>query len=115
MKHAISVMHLNMVRRFPGVLSWVPRRRRRQVRGADESGPDTLVLARNEGTYLAWLGQNVPVGERSRYAYLASVEDLRDFRGTVLLRPGGWSRQDIVELLDVIEPCVHSGRMAWAA
>ena len=115
MKHAMAAMHLSMVRRFPGALSWVPRRRRGQTRRPEGSGPDILVLARSEGTFLAWLGQNVEVSERSRYAFLATEDDLRGFRGTVLVRPGAWERDDVHELLDAIGPRVHSGCMSWAA
>ena len=81
MRYAMAVMHLSIARHFPQIMSWVPRRRRAAGPHAANDGPDTLVLARSEPAFHAWLGLNIPAGERRRYAYLAAPEDLRGFRG----------------------------------
>jgi len=108
-------MHLGMVRSFPGAFSWVPRRRRGQVSHTQNGAVDTLVLSRNEAAFYAWRGRTVPAGDRSRFAYLASAEDLVGFRGRVLVLPGAWTREDVTTLVEAIEPRVQCGMMSWAA
>lgn len=115
MNGAVAALHLGMVQRFPRIVSWVPRRRRAQVRCNAQSGPDTLVLAKSEAAFYAWLGQKVPASERSRYTFLASTETLKGFRGRVLVLPGAWARKDAAELVEAIEPRVQCGRLQWAA
>ena len=115
MSSALAVLHLNMVHRFPRAFSWVPRRRRGQVGHAREGGTDTLVLARNAAAFYAWLGQNVPAEERSRYAFLESETTLSGFRGRVLVLRGGWSRKDVAALVAAIEPRVQCGTLSWAS
>lgn len=115
MKTAMAAMHLSVAKRFPGVLSWVPRRRRSAGHGTRGAGPDTLVLARSEAAFHAWLGLDVRSTERHRYAYLASPADLDGFRGSVLVLPGGRARGDVADLVASIEPRVQCGMLRWAA
>lgn len=115
MKGALTFAHLNMVRMFPGIVSWVPRRRRERVRTDNDHGPHTRVMARDEARFHAWLGQNVPAGERSDYAFLAGPDDLDHFRGRVLVLPGAWSRPDANEMVELVEARVHCGAVRWAA
>ena len=115
MRYAMAVMHLSIARHFPQIMSWVPRRRRAAGPHAANDGPDTLVLARSEPAFHAWLGLNIPAGERRRYAYLAAPEDLRGFRGRVLVLPGAAARHDASDLVEAIEPRVQCGAVRWAA
>ena len=114
MKGTVAALHLGMVQRFPRLVNWVPRRRRAQVRSYNESGPDTMVIARSEAAFYAWLGQR-PAHERSRYAYLDSPEQLTEFRGRVYVLKGGWARKDAVQLVEAVEPRVQCGYVRWAA
>jgi hypothetical protein len=115
MKTAMAVMHLSVAQRFPGVLSWVPRRRGTAGPGAPLSGPDTLVLARSEAAFHAWIGLDVRSTERARYAYLSSPKDLDGFHGRVMVLPGGARRGDAREMVEAIQPRVQSGMLRWAA
>lgn len=115
MKGALAIMHLNMVHMFPRFLSWVPPRRRKQVRHADSGRPHTLVLARDLPRYHAWLGQNVPAAERKDYAFLSGEDDLEGFRGRIALLPGAWRRPDVGEVVEAVEPRVQCGAVRWAA
>ncbi len=115
MNGTIAKLHLNVVQRFPRALSWIPPRRRNQVRTGNPAGPHTWVLARDEARFHAWLGQNVPAAERKGYAYLADPEELEGFRGPVLVLPGAWRRTDAAPMVDAIEKRVHCGAVRWAA
>ena len=115
MSSAIAAVHLNMVQRFPRAFSWVPRRRRRQVAHNIDAGPDTVVMAKSEPSFYAWVGQNVAPKDRSRFAYLASEDELVDFRGRVLVLPGAWNRKDAATLVQAIEPRVQCGQLSWSA
>jgi hypothetical protein len=115
MRSALTTVHLGMVQLFPRVLSWVPPRRRGQLRTTQSDGPHTRVLAPDEARYWAWLGQNVPPGDRSGYAYLAHVSDLDGFRGQVRVLRGAASRKDAPELVEAIEARVNCGAVRWAA
>ena len=119
MRSALASAHLGMVRLFPGALSWVPARRRRQLRPdtatGGSTGPHTRVLARNEPQFHAWLGQNVSPVERRGYAYLARAQDLEEFRGRVLVLPGARGRADVAEVVEAVEARVHCGAVRWAA
>lgn len=115
MNGAMTFAHLSMVRMFPGVISWVPRRRRGRVRTDDYRGPHTRVMARDEARFHAWLGQNVSAADRAGYAFLEGPADLERFRGRVLVLPGAWSHPDASEMVDLIEARVHCGAVRWAA
>lgn len=114
MKSALALMHLNMVHRFPAALSWVPRRRRGQAQGERRNELDTLVFAKSEAAFYAWLGQNVPAAERAQYEYLTQ-ESLKEFRGRVLVISGASARKDAAELVEAVEPRVQCGMLKWAA
>jgi len=115
MRTAWTRAHLGMVKMFPRALSWVPPRRRRQVRPEGAVGPHTRVLARDEPHFHAWLGQNVPARERRRYAYLASPHDLTGFRGRVLVLSGSGRRTDATDVVAAVEARVQCGAVRWAA
>jgi len=115
MSSTLAVLHLSMVRRFPRAFSWVPRRRRGQVKHGSEGELNTLVLAKNAAAFYAWLGSHVPAAERGRYSYIESEKTLSGFQGRVLVLSGGWARHDVAELVGAIEPGVQCGRLSWAA
>jgi hypothetical protein len=75
---------------------------------------DTLVFAKSEAAFYAWVGQNVPADERARYEYLTH-ETLEGFRGRVLVISGAWARKDVAELVEAVEPRVQCGMLKWAA